>query len=78
MIWGQNDLKTYKRMSFLVINMLLVIAFCSTWLLSFITHSNHVHSNEDIDNDKGRVFHADRDRPGRFGTVRNGPFCRTL
>ena len=47
-------IKTYKRMSFLVINMLLVIAFCSTWLLSFITHSNHVHSNDDIDNDKGQ------------------------
>ena len=33
--------------------MLLVIAFCSTWLLSFITHSNHIHSDDEIDNDKG-------------------------
>ena len=42
-------------MSFLVINVLLVIAFCSTWLLSFITHSNHIHSDDEIDNDKGWV-----------------------
>ena len=41
-------------MSFLVINMLLVIAFCSTWLLSFITHSNHDESDDDIENEKGQ------------------------
>ena len=42
---------TKLRMAFLLINILLIIAFCSTWLLNFISDSS-----EDITNWTGSTI----------------------